>query len=80
MYTSPLSDFSVISLHRLAWALGTTMGAAFGRMVRITPSMVDSGLVYQRCRDNTKYSDCVFKTTVSDSEIRLKSAATLTAI
>jgi hypothetical protein len=68
MYTPPLSDFSVISLRRLAWAMGTTMGAAFGRMVRLMPSIVDSGLVCQRCRDNTKCSDCVFKTTVSDSE------------
>jgi hypothetical protein len=75
MYTPPLSDFSVISLRRLAWAMGTTTGAAFGRMVRLMPSMVDSGLVCQRCRDNTKCSDCVFKTTVSDSE-----KAALTAI
>jgi hypothetical protein len=75
MYTPPLSDFSVISLRRLAWAMGTTMGAAFGRMVRRMPSLVDPALVCQRCRDNTKCSDCVFKTTVSDSE-----KAALTAI
>jgi hypothetical protein len=48
--------------------MGTTMGAAFGRMVRLMPSMVDSGLVCQRCKDNKKCSDCVFKTTVSNSE------------
>jgi hypothetical protein len=75
MYTPPLSDFSVISLRRLAWAMGTTMGAAFGRIVRLMPSLVDPALVCQRCRDNTKCSDCVFKTTVSDSE-----KAALTAI
>jgi hypothetical protein len=75
MYTPPLSDFSVISLRRLAWAMGTTMGAAFTRMVRLMPAMVDSTLVCQRCRDNTKCSSCVFKTAVSDSE-----KAALTAI
>jgi hypothetical protein len=75
MYTPPLSDFSVISLRRLAWAMGTTMGKAFGRMVRLMPVMVDSTLVCQRCRDNTKCSACAFKTTVSDSE-----KAALTAI
>ncbi|MDR0641118.1 MAG: hypothetical protein LBG07_01510 [Treponema sp.] len=75
MYTPPLSDFSVISLRRLAWAMGITMGKAFGRIVRLMPAMVDSALVCQHCRDNTKCSDCVFKTTVSDSE-----KAALTAI
>jgi hypothetical protein len=75
MYTPPLSDFSVISLRRLAWAMGTTMGAALGRIVRLMPAMVDPGLVCQRCRDNTKCSSCVFKTTVNESE-----KAALTAI
>jgi hypothetical protein len=75
MYTPPLSDFSVISLRRLAWAMGTTMGAAFGRMVHLMPAMVDSTLVCRRCKDNSKCSSCVFKTTVSDNE-----KAVLTAI
>jgi hypothetical protein len=44
-----LSDFSVISLRRLAWAMGTTMGAAFVRIVRLMPPMVDPALVCQRC-------------------------------
>jgi hypothetical protein len=75
MYTPPLSDFSVISLRRLAWAMGTTMGAAFTRIVRLMPAMVDPELVCRRCRDNSKCSACTFKTTVSDSE-----KAALTAI
>jgi hypothetical protein len=44
------------------------MGKAFGRIVRLMPVMVDSALVYQRCRDKSKCSDCAFKTTVSDKE------------
>jgi hypothetical protein len=68
MYAPPLSDFSVISLRRLAWAMNTTMGKAFGRIVRLMPAMVDGVLVCQRCRDNTKCSSCVFKTAVSDDE------------
>jgi hypothetical protein len=75
MYTPPLSDCSVISLRCLAWAMGTTMGVAVSRIVRLMPDMVDSGLVCQRCKDNTKCSSCVFKTTISDSE-----KAALTAI
>jgi hypothetical protein len=75
MYTPPLSDFSVISLRRLSWAMGTTMGKAFTRIVKLMPAMVDSAIVCRRCRDNTKCSLCVFKTTVSDSE-----KAVLTAI
>jgi hypothetical protein len=39
MYTPPLSDFSVISLRRLAWAMGTTMGTVFGRIVRLMPAI-----------------------------------------
>jgi hypothetical protein len=75
MYTPPLSDFSIISLRRLAWAMGTTMGKAFGRIVRLMPVMVDSALVCQRCKDKSKCSACAFKTTVNDSE-----KAALTAI
>jgi hypothetical protein len=71
MYTPPLSDFSVVSLRRLAWAMGTAMGKAFGYIVRLMPVMVDSAIVYQRCRGNTKCSACVFKTTVGDKEIGL---------
>jgi hypothetical protein len=74
MYTPQMSDFSVISLRRLAWAMGTTMGAAFNRMVRLLPAMVDPSLVCQRCRDKSKCSACVFKTTVSESEKALLTA------
>jgi hypothetical protein len=49
MYTPPLSDFSVISLRRLAWTMGSTMGSAFGRIVRLMPSVVDPALVCQPC-------------------------------
>jgi hypothetical protein len=75
MYTPQLSDFAVISLRRLAWAMGLTMGAAFTRMVRLMPAMVDSALVCQRCKDNTKCSACAFKNTVSEQE-----KSTLTAM
>jgi hypothetical protein len=68
MYTPPLSDFCVISLRRLAWAMGITMGAAFTRMVRLMPTLVDPELVCRACRDNTKCALCVFKTTVSGKE------------
>jgi hypothetical protein len=68
MYTPQLSDFSVISLRRLAWALGLPMGAAFTRMVRLLPSMVDPVLVCQRCKDNSKCYACVFKTTAGEQE------------
>jgi hypothetical protein len=71
MYAPPLSDLSVVSLRRLAWAMGTTMGKAFARIVRLLPALVDGSTVCQRCRDNSKCSDCVFKTTVSDSQIEL---------
>jgi hypothetical protein len=75
MYTPSLSDFSVISLRRFAWAMGITMGKAFDYMVCIMPAVVDSNIVCQCCKDNTKCSSCTFKTTVSGSE-----KAALTAI
>jgi hypothetical protein len=75
MYTPQLSDFSVISLRRLAWAMGVPMGAAFNRIVRLMPAMVDSSLVCLRCKDKSKCFSCVFKTTVSETE-----KAALTAI
>jgi hypothetical protein len=68
MYTPQMSDFSVISLRRLAWAMGTPMGAALNRIVRLMPVMVDPALVCQRCRDNSKCFACVFKIPVSESE------------
>jgi hypothetical protein len=68
MYTPPSSDFSVISLRRLAWTMDTTMGTAFGRIVQLMPTMMDSDFICQHYRNNTKCSSCVFKTTISDSE------------
>ncbi|MDR1147896.1 MAG: hypothetical protein LBK66_04630 [Spirochaetaceae bacterium] len=68
MYTPQLSDFSVISLRRLAWAMGTPMGAAVNRIVRLLPAMVDPALVCQRCKDKSKCPACVFSTAVSESE------------
>jgi hypothetical protein len=65
MYTPQLSDFSVISLRRLAWAMGTTMGAAFTRMVRLMPTMVDPGLVCQCCKDRSKCAYCAFSKQVT---------------
>jgi hypothetical protein len=68
MYTPQMSDASVISLRRLAWALGTPMGAALNRMVRLMPVMVDPALVCGRCKDTSKCSVCVFKAPVTESE------------
>jgi hypothetical protein len=68
MYTPQLSDLSVISLRRLAWAMGTPMGAAMNRIIRLMPAMVDPVLVCQHCRDSSKCSACVFSAAVSESE------------
>jgi hypothetical protein len=53
----------------------TTIGKAFGRMVCFMPTLMDSSLVCQRCRDKSKCSVCAFKTMVNDKE-----KAALTAI
>ncbi|MDR1315338.1 MAG: hypothetical protein LBK13_00575 [Spirochaetales bacterium] len=68
MYTPQMSDASVISLRRLAWALGTPMGAALNRVIRLMPAMVDATLVCHRCRDRSKCPACVFSAAVSESE------------
>jgi hypothetical protein len=68
MYTPQLSDFSVISVRRLAWAMGTTMGAALTRMVKLLPADFDRTLVCQRCKDNTKCTLCVFTKDLSETE------------
>jgi hypothetical protein len=75
MYTPQLSNPSVISLRRLAWAMGTPMGAALNRVIRLMPAIVDPALVCQRCRDKSKCSSCVFSSALSESE-----KAALTAI
>jgi hypothetical protein len=75
MYTPQLSNLSVISLRRLAWAMGTPMGAALNRVIRLMPAMVDPVLVCRRCRDKSKCPACVFSAAVGESE-----KAALTAI
>ncbi|GHV11323.1 hypothetical protein FACS189491_02350 [Spirochaetia bacterium] len=62
MYTPQMSDLSIISVRRLAWAMSANMGAALNRLIAILPQVVDPALVCQRCKDASKCAYCVFKT------------------
>jgi hypothetical protein len=74
MYTPRMSDASVISLRRLAWAMGTSMPAAVNRVISLLPSVFDSGMVCLRCRDNSKCSGCVFSRVVTQTDAQTISA------
>jgi hypothetical protein len=74
MYTPQFSDFAVVSVRRLAWALQSNMPAAVNRMVGMLPVIFNAELVCRRCRDKEKCSLCVFSKPVTESDKQTLSA------
>jgi recombinational DNA repair protein RecR len=59
-YSPPFSDLAVVSVRRLAWAMGKTMPAAIDFMVRLLPSSVDPSKVCLSCKDTSACKTCIF--------------------
>jgi hypothetical protein len=64
MYGPNLSEFGSVSVRRLAWAIGTSMGEAVDFMALYLPQKMDMAFVCDRCKDKSKCGTCsFFKTT-----------------
>jgi hypothetical protein len=59
-YTPQFSEMAVVSVRRLAWAIGKPMPKAVDLMVRLLPSIVDPSKVCLSCQDNAKCQECIF--------------------
>jgi hypothetical protein len=60
-YTPQFSEMAVISVRRLAWAMGKPMPKAVDLMVRLMPSIVDPAKVCLSCQDSAKCQECIFR-------------------
>jgi hypothetical protein len=64
MYGPKLSEFGSVSVRRLAWAIGTSMGEAVDFMVLYLPQKMDMSFVCNHCKDKSQCGACGFlKTT-----------------
>ena len=61
-YTPELSHRSSCVLRRVAWALNVPMTEAMEMIFEKVVSMLDTEKVCAACRDKTKCSDCLFRT------------------
>jgi hypothetical protein len=59
-YSPQFSEFSAVTIRRLAWALGLSMPKAVEHMAGLLPSLFPPGLVCPACKDNTKCKSCAF--------------------
>ena len=59
-YTPRFSEMAVVSVRRLAWALGKSMPTAVDHMVKLLPSLVDPSRVCSACKDQTRCKFCAF--------------------
>jgi recombinational DNA repair protein RecR len=68
MYAPNFSEFTAVSVRRLAWALKTNMGKAVERMTQLLPVEFDNGYVCSHCRDRSKCDVCAFSKSITESE------------
>jgi hypothetical protein len=59
-YSPQFSEFSAVSVRRLAWALRLSMPKAVDQVVGLLPSLFSPGVVCLACKDNTKCESCAF--------------------
>jgi hypothetical protein len=60
-YSPPFSGLAVVSVRRLAWAMGKPMSSAVDLMVRLVPSVLDPAKVCLACKDKSKCELCAFR-------------------
>jgi hypothetical protein len=61
-YSPQFSEFSAVTIRRLAWALGLSMPKAVDHMASLLPSLFPAGLVCPACKDSGKCKSCAFNT------------------
>ncbi|MDR3343300.1 MAG: hypothetical protein LBT14_11055, partial [Treponema sp.] len=59
-YSPQFSGLAVVSVRRLAWAMGKRMTKVVDQMVRLLPSIVDQEKVCPACQDKSGCKACVF--------------------
>ena len=74
MYAPDFSELAAVSVRRLAWAMGTTMGKAVDVMAQSLSGFINLEKVCARCGDKSKCSSCGFK---SGGKLPEKAAALL---
>jgi hypothetical protein len=60
MYGPNLTEFGVVSVRRLAWAIGTNMAEAIDFMALYLPRKMDMAFVCSKCKDKSKCGACSF--------------------
>jgi len=74
-YTPQFSLSAVVSVRRLAWALGVPMPKAVDLMVQSLPSIKDPSRVCLSCQDQSACSNCAFSKHSTVQEVTAKFAA-----
>jgi len=65
MYGPNLSELAAVAIRRLAWAMETNMGKAVDALVICLPQKIDAEKVCAACKDTSKCTACIFKTTAT---------------
>jgi hypothetical protein len=60
MYSPNFSELAVVSVRRLAWAMGASMGQAVDVMAKSLPAFIRAEKVCGSCKDKTKCASCAF--------------------
>jgi hypothetical protein len=61
MYSPEFSEIAAVTVKRLAWAMGATMGQAVDVLVRSAPAFINAEKVCEKCRDRTRCAACSFR-------------------
>jgi hypothetical protein len=61
MYAPNFSPLAAVTVRRLAWAMGSTMGKAVDVMAKSLPGFINPEKVCASCKDKTKCAACAFK-------------------
>ena len=65
MYGPNLTEFTSVTIRRLAWAMGADMGKAVEAIVTLLPNHINSEKVCAACKDTKKCKVCIFKSGVT---------------
>jgi len=60
-YKPEFSELAAVSVRRLAWAMGASMGQAVDAMVLLLPAYLKQEKICAACKDNSKCISCIFK-------------------
>ena len=52
MYSPQFSEIAAVTVRRLAWAMGSTMGQAVDVLASAVPAFINSEKVCEKCKDH----------------------------